>query len=359
MGTQKPRRSGAPAKKAPRAPAKSKKQGTGEVKPAQPDSAGSSPAPAPRKRANSSSKKAPAAKKAPSPRKSPKPGAATQPVSGHYDRHTPAERAALAAKGAKPLELNRILTAEGVPDPEGALHPRVKAFADEYLRDLNGTAAYLRIHPTASVRTAGTESWRLLKNPEVRRYVDAKRQRIALSIDFSREDWLREQLAVVLADPSELTQMRCVACADCWPKEREPATPEEAKRKRDDEKGRLRYDDWLEPDPECMTCHGEGSPRVWFADTRKLSPAAKALFLSAYKTKDGIRIELRDKDAALERLGRALGVYEKDNEQKGKGAAEALRDLFSGLHQHARLKAVREEPQAKPAAPSGNPLVRG
>ena len=104
---------------------------------------------------------------------------------------------------------------------------------------------------------------------------------------------------------------------------------------------------WQEPNPECTHCNGEGIPKPWFADTRKLSPAARRLFSSVYVTKDGVRIQTRDQDAALEKLAKILGAYELDNAQKGGALATALTEFASQLHGSgaARLRPVPAKPR--------------
>jgi hypothetical protein len=165
-----------------------------------------------------------------------------------------------------------------------------------------------------------------------------------LAIDFSREDLLKELVAVVRADPAELTQIRHVSCDECWPIEA-------------DEGGKPRPPGlWTEPNPECQHCQGDGIPRAWFADTRKLSPTAAKLFTAAQQTKDGLKVIGRDKDAALEKLAKILGAYEKDNAQKTKPMADALRELFAGVHQFAGgLPIAPAQPQ--PAPTKTNPLA--
>jgi phage terminase small subunit len=288
---------------------------------------------------NKAPAKRPAAKKVAAKPKKPA-GVAQQaerrPSKSEVPGSTPGARSKKAKPAQTPAETTqKLLQAEPAPDPQTGLHPRVQAFADEYLRDLNGTAAYLRVHPTASVRTAGTESWRLLKNPEVRAYVAQRRERLALEVDFSKADIIRELVALTLADPNELTQMRHVSCEECWPEEK------------DDEGKPVRLPMWQEPNPECLHCQGEGIPRPWFADTRKLSPAARRLFSSVYVTKEGTRIQTRDQDAALDKLAKILGAYELDNQQKGGALADALASFAAEFHGQGggRLKPVPRAPK--------------
>lgn len=220
----------------------------------------------------------------------------------------------------------------------------MRAFADEYLRDLNGTAAYLRIHPDAKVSTAATESWRILRNPKVRAYIAAERTKLEVAIDFTKVDLVRELVLLATADPGEISQMRHVSCNACWPQEDREDLPF-----------------WQEPNPDCARCQGDGIPRPYFADTRKLSPAARRLFAGVHVTKEGQRILTRDQDGALEKLAKILGAYEADNSQKAGTVAEALREFFGGLHSGAgRLPIAKPEPgAASVGAGTGNPLVSG
>lgn len=64
-------------------------------------------------------------------------------------------------------------------------------------------------------------------------------------------------------------------------------------------------------DPTCGVC---GAPRaayqtVYLADTRDLTGPEKKLFKSAEVTKNGIKIHLRDQDAALINAAKALGMF--------------------------------------------------
>lgn len=169
---------------------------------------------------------------------------------------------------------------------------------------------------------AGVYSARLLKKGRVADRIASERRRLAQQHEMTRDQLLAEFLAIVRADPNELTQMRCVACASCWPSDA-------------DRKGR-----WVDPDPECQECMGEGNTVPWFADTRKLSPEALALFAGVKLTAQGVTILQHDKMAALVNIGKILGAYEKDNEQKRPELAEAIAAFVSEIHDQGagRLK---------------------
>lgn len=219
----------------------------------------------------------------------------------------------------------QLLARQGALDPEQPLPattPTEEAFITEYLRNgMNGTAAWMFTHPGSTPMQAGCYAARLLKKGRVADRIAAERQRLARKHEMDRDELLGQFLAIVRADPNELTQMRCVACGTCWPGE--------------ERKGR-----WIDPDPECADCMGEGNSAPWFADTRKLSPEALALFAGVKLTAAGVTILQHDKMAALVNIGKILGAYEKDNEQKRPELAEALAGLVAELHEGSagRLK---------------------
>lgn len=272
-------------------------------------------------------RKAPAKGK-PAPAKRKKPAAVAQPA--EHRASTPKKTGSSPAGRSSTAE--RLLAAKPAPDPGSDMTPGMLAFAIEYIRSFNGTAAYLASHPGVTPGTAGVEAHRLLKNPKVRAYIEQHREKLALEVDFSREDVIRELVALVKADPNELTQMRHVSCEFCWPGQGAEALPV-----------------WQEPNPECQHCQGDGIPRPWFADTRTLSPAARRLFSGVKTTKDGIQVLMRDQDGALDKLAKVFGAYELDNKQKAVPLAEAFAQFLGQLHQGtaARLPIVAPKARAR------------
>ncbi len=220
----------------------------------------------------------------------------------------------------------QLLTRQAAADPSQpipATTPLEEAFITEYLRNgLNGTAAWIFTHPGCKPDAAASYASVLIRKPRVAARIAAERQRLAQQHEMTRDQLLAEFLAIVRANPNELTQMRCVACASCWPSD-------------PDRKGR-----WIDPDPECAECMGEGNTVPWFADTRKLSPEALALFAGVKLTAQGVTILQHDKMTALVNIGKILGAYEKDNEQKRPELAEAIAAFVSEIHDQGagRLK---------------------
>ena len=261
----------------------------------------------------SAAKKAPAASKTTT--KSKKAGKAGV---GPAARPKPAKKAAPPTKNAATSTVDKLLAAPGVPDPAMDLTPTQVAFANEYLKDLNGTAAYRRIHPNAAISTCATESSRILRNPKVRTFIESERQKLTERFGYSKEDLVAELVAIVRADPTELTALRHTSCDSCWGGEEKQGM-------------------WAEPDPDCPGCSGEGIARPWFADTRKLSAAARALFQSVEMTAKGMRVHMESKADAREKLAKILGAYELDNKQK----SNPLLDLLDAMGGRSALPVVK------------------
>lgn len=207
-----------------------------------------------------------------------------------------------------------LLARKGVPDREQPLTPADEAFITEYLRNgQNGTAAWIFAHPGTRPDTAAVMASRLLRKVKVAERIASERARLARKHELTREKLLGEFLAIARADPNELVQMRAVACEKCW-----GAT---------EHRGR-----WTEPDPDCEDCLGEGYAVPWIADTRKLSPDARALYAGIQQTKEGVKVLMHDKIAALVNAGKIIGAFELDNRQRDQSTAEVLRSFFAGLH---------------------------
>lgn len=235
-------------------------------------------------------------------------------------RHTrPVAPKPAATPPAPPEKFSESLLARqpaaDLSQPIPATTPMEESFITEYLRNgMNGTAAWIFTHPGCSPDLAASYASALIRKPRVAERIASERRRLAQQHEMTRDQLLAEFLAIVRANPNELTQMRCVACSTCWPGE--------------ERKGR-----WVDPDPECPECMGEGNTVPWFADTRKLSPEALALFAGVKLTNSGVTILQHDKMTALVNIGKILGAYEKDNAQKRPELSEAIAAFVGELHQ--------------------------
>jgi phage terminase small subunit len=128
-----------------------------------------------------------------------------------------------------------------------------------------------------------------IRKVEIQEAIQDRRDQLAAASGLTPELILREMMQIAFADPSELVRVVVTPCSLCW------AIP----------------GDELPPNPACTTCKGEGLSFVRVADTRKLKGAAKRLYSGAHQTKDGIKIQMRDQDAALKYLADYLGMLNK------------------------------------------------
>ena len=239
------------------------------------------------------------------------------------------------------------------------LSPKAERFVHEYLIDLNGTQAYMRACPGAQANSARTEACRLLANPSVQEKVAAERAKTAKKLEITREALLAEIWAIVTADARELVQHIVLCCRHChgighahqWktPEEfeaahdaalsefekkrasRRPGDPEPTLRLPSDAGG-YGFDPRLEPHMDCPECLGAGQGRTFLKDTRNLSPQAVALYAGVKETEKGFEVKMHSKLDAAEKIAKHLGIYEKDNEQKGKGLGDMLTAFAASIH---------------------------
>lgn len=229
-------------------------------------------------------------------------------------------------------------------------------FAHEYLVDFNGAAAAVRAG--YSERGAKVQASRMLTNPNlqaaIRELVDARASRLEIDGD----EIVRRWYSILNADPNELSQYRRLCCRHCWgngfQRQYTPGEYKRAKLQHAETRAEMLFKsdqkidigefavapgDWFDkrkdPNPECPECHGDGVGEPFFLDTRKLSPAALALFAGVRETRDGMEIMMASREKASENLARALGLF-KDKE------AEVNINLVAGDDLH-RMYAERME----------------
>ena len=217
-----------------------------------------------------------------------------------------------------------------------ALTAKQKRFVDEYLIELNATKAYKVAYPNVkNDETAAASSSKLLRNPQVKAYLDerikARQERTEITQDMVLKKWYD----IATADPNEIIHLRRVCCRHCFgighqyqwrdeeehqqavkaaydiakEKDEEPVIPSDA--------GGYGFDRLLRPHPKCPYCRGEGHPELHIEDTRNLSPKARQLFAGIKQTQAGIEIKFRDQDKALENIAKHLGMFVEKVEHSG------------------------------------------
>lgn len=291
-----------------------------------------------------------AAKKAPAPAKTParkKPAAALPPVTTFRRADAPAAQAA----PAQPPAAAPAPVAPPAPKPLG---DRELRFCREYVLDQNGTRAFMRATACKNERTAGTESWRLLKKPEIQAQIALEREDLQRRTGVTTEELVRELVSIVRADPRDLVEYFVGACRYCHgldhryhrtqaEYDRDLANfentgqlPRRLRWKADegevqdwDAEGGPGYDRNADPHEDCPECGGRGVGHTILKDTRLLSVDAARLYAGVKESKDGIEVKTHSKDAAIDKLLRILGGYKVDNEQKK--PADALTSLLEAI----------------------------
>ena len=229
----------------------------------------------------------------------------------------------------------------------------MQRFVDEYLIDLNGTQAAIRAGYSAT--TAQEQSSRLLSNVKVQQAVSAARKAQQERTQVEADKVVLEAWNIMTADPRELVQVKVGCCRNCYGEgHKYQRTVGEMNRDREqwaekgnapsdfDVKGGIGFNPLLHPSPTCPECGGDGQSRVVLCDTRSLSPAAISLYAGAKQTKEGIEVKMHDKGAALEKVFKHLGLYEKDNEQKTDPLTALLQTITSGTN--STFKPVAHDP---------------
>ncbi|MFG0381089.1 terminase small subunit [Pseudomonas sp. zbq_18] len=269
------------------------------------------------------------------------------------------------AKGAKPTPTKRKPAAKTkaagtaartikpkvkVKEAEVELTPLQARFVDEYLTDLNATQAAIRAG--YSEKTAAEIGYENLRKPQIVAAIAEARARQQERTEITADRVLREAWHQLTADARELSAVHYNCCRYChglggkyqWrdPEEFADATlriealNEERRAEHrpqvalptDD--GGFGFDRRARPNPECANCYGDGQIDVRIGDTRSLSPAALALYAGVKQTKFGIEVLTHSKDAAMEKLFKHLGLYEKDNQQRIDPLASLLERVSGG-----------------------------
>lgn len=244
------------------------------------------------------------------------------------------------------------------------LTPRVQRFVDEYLVDMNGKQAAIRAGYSA--RTATEQAYDLLRKPHVWAAITEARKAQQERTQIDADRVVLEAWRIATADARELVQVKVGCCRYCWGEgHRRQRTLSEYNSDRDhhrakgkadeewEEEGGIGFSPLRDPHPGCPDCHGDGCPRTVLGDTRYMSQETLALYAGARQTKYGIEVLMHDKSAAMDKLFKHLGLYEKDNQQKTDPLAALLHAIAAGNSNGFKPQAVDPEkpvPEAKPSA---------
>jgi phage terminase small subunit len=231
-----------------------------------------------------------------------------------------------------------------------SLTPKQRRFVNEYCVDENATQAAIRAG--YSENGAGQTAHNLLKLPEIKAAIAERMEELAVAASITPEWVVAQWAAIAKADSNELSQVRRVCCRHChgfghqyqWTEAEYAAAVDKAidsSKPAPDGMGGFGYDRNAAPNPDCPECGGDGYEDTYFADTRKLKGSAKVLYAGVKRTRNGIEILTRDKDAAVANLSRYLGMQVDRKEISGPGGAPlALAHLSAGDLTDDQLAAI-------------------
>lgn len=192
--------------------------------------------------------------------------------------------------------------------------PKQQRFVEEYMIDMNGTQAAIRAGYSANSAAAIADE--NLRKPEIANELALRRAALTEKAEINAERVVREFYEVGTADASELIQYRIGCCPRCWAPPPEPELEEGLEvqahggaLKRSRKAVEPEHDRRQPPNPDCPRCAGEGEGRAYIPDTRTLSPQARKLFAGVRITEKGVEIKMNDRMAALEKVGRHLGIF--------------------------------------------------
>lgn len=196
----------------------------------------------------------------------------------------------------------------------------------------NQAEAYMLAYGVMDRQQAASRASDLMKVPEVAAAVEkgkaARLERLAVTAD----DVLRDVVLGLRADANELVEHVLDSCRHCHgdghkyqftPAEFERALEAYLQADRARKGGaqdplglkflekhgaNVGYDPRRPPHEDCPECFGRGVPVVLAKDTRFLSDAGRRQYAGAKVTKNGIEIQARDRDKALDLAAKHTGV---------------------------------------------------
>lgn len=166
----------------------------------------------------------------------------------------------------------------------GRLTDKQKRFADEYLIDLNATQAAIRAG--YSPKTANEQGARLLANVSLQDYLGERMEERKRRTEITQDMVLRELAAIGFSNVTDI------------------ATVEKEERTYQDAEGEeQRYE----------------RVAVIIKETAHLTEESQKAISSIKQGKNGIEVKLYDKVAALEKIGKHLGMFRGDDDGQGEG----------------------------------------
>ncbi|WP_275262147.1 terminase small subunit [Citrobacter braakii] len=202
-------------------------------------------------------------------------------------------------------------------------------FVEEYLLDLNRTAAYKRAGYKGEGNTAYVNASRLLRNAKVSQAIRDALDERSRRVKITQDEVLKWWWDIATADATKLTEYHHGCCRYCWGfghqyqwrdmvefEEKRLEATERDKREPVDVGG-YGYDGTLDPNPDCPRCNGVGIGRSVVHDTRDLIGAEQRLFAGIKEGKSGLEVITRNQDEAMKMVAQHLGMLKTKTELSG------------------------------------------
>lgn len=202
-------------------------------------------------------------------------------------------------------------------------------FVEEYLIDLNRTAAYRRAGYKGEGNTAYVNASRLLRNAKVSQAIRDALDERSRRVKVTQDEVLKWWWDIATADATQLTEHHRGCCRYCWGlghqyqwrdmvefEEKRLEATERDKREPVDVGG-YGYDSTVDPNPNCPRCNGVGIGRSVFHDTRDLTGAERRLFAGIKEGKSGLEVITRNQDDAMKMVAQHLGMLKTKTELSG------------------------------------------
>ena len=216
-----------------------------------------------------------------------------------------------------------------------ALSERLFRFVENLQKHPPMTPEEAYVRAGYSANGAMQAAWRAMQRDDVKAEIASRQQARARETEYGVKEVLRDWTTIANADPTELVEHRLGACRHCWGLNFQPMyTPSEMDRMRSshaqsekdrnaqslkrneefeptefDERGGVGFNPNRGPNPECPECHGDGTTRPIFKDTRNLSSSAKMLYIGLKVTKNGMELLLADQARARDNIAKHLGMF--------------------------------------------------
>lgn len=210
-------------------------------------------------------------------------------------------------------------------------------FICEYLVDWNGTAAIQRV-PGYGGKWPSQDAWNLLRKPEISNEIERCRAQLVGTVQLTIKRVVQDIVDVLDADPRDLVDIVTVSCRHCHGEgHRFHRTIIEYEKDLEDQLenfkhlGGIGFNPYRDPHPECPHCFGYGEQQERIKDLRNMTKAQATLYLGAERTKHGIKISMRSKDAARQQAALYLGMNKETIKLQKTKAAELTDDELAAL----------------------------